>query len=404
LRVLTVLSTFPPHSYGGGEISAINLSRWLVKEGHEVGIITAADKDEPELRGEIVEGLRVWRLRFPRPYTFWNHVKASIWQKPLWYLQDHFDPRNRNLMASVLDSFKPDCVNIHVVTGLGYNSLREIGRRKVPTVYFLHDLSLACLWGGMFKSGKICFKQCLKCRLVSHIRFSNVASIPLLGFCSPSRANLARAASLLPLEKYKTTSIYNANAYPGPTATRTKADHVRFLFVGRLDKSKGVDLLLSVLECLSQTYQFTIDLLGDGAQTKALGARFAHYEWCHFEGHVPQEQVSNYIMRSDALCVPSIWPENSPGIIHHALELGLPVLGSDIGGIPELIDHEKSGLLITANDFGSWKAAIKSVLESPTKLVTWGNYAKVNCGKFDQNENGRKLVAFFEEVLTTTGK
>jgi glycosyltransferase involved in cell wall biosynthesis len=404
VRILTVVSTFPPHSYGGGEISAMNLSKWLAKQGHEVGVVTVADKDERELRGEIIEGLRVWRLHFPRPYTFWSHVKASNWQKPWWYLQDHFDPRNRTLMAYVLDAFKPDCVDVQVITGIGYNALREIGRRKIPTVYFLHDLNLACLWGGMFKNGKICSKRCLECRIASHLRFSDLTSIPFLAFCSPSRANLAKVASVLPLEKYQTASIFNANIYPPPTVSHTKADHVRFLFVGRLDKSKGIDLLLSVLENLAQKYRFTIDLLGDGAQAEGLRVRFGHHDWCHFKGHVSQEEVANYMVRSDVLCTPSIWAEPLGGVVVQAVLIGLPVLGSDIGGIPELIDHDKSGLLIPANDSTAWEAAIRSVLDVPAQLVAWGSYAKANSQKLDQDINGQKIITFFEEFMAATGK
>ncbi len=399
VKILSVVSTFPPHSYGGGEISALNLSRWIAKQGHEVGIITTADKDEPELRGEIIEGLRVWRLHFPRPYTYWNHVKASKWLKPVWYLQDHFDPRNRTLMASVLEEFKPDCVNVHVIKGIGYNSLREIGRCNIPSVYFLHDLNLACFSGGMFKNGKVCSKRCLECRFVGHIRFADVASIPFLGFCSPSRANLVKAASVLPLEKYKTASVFNVNIYPAPTVSHTKADHMRFLFVGRLHKTKGIDLLLSVLETLSQKYRFTIDLLGDGVEREALRHRFGHHSWCHFKGHVSQESVSNHMVQSDVLCIPSIWAEPLGNVVVQALVLGLPALGSDIGGIPELIDHDKNGLLLPPNDPKAWQQAIRSILDNPTQLKTWGAYAKANAGKFDEDANGRKILALVEDVV-----
>jgi glycosyltransferase involved in cell wall biosynthesis len=103
--------------------------------------------------------------------------------------------------------------------------------------------------------------------------------------------------------------------------------------------------------------------------------------------------------RSDVLCTPSIWPENSPGVVIHALELGLPVLGSDIGGIPELIDYDKNGLLIRPNDPEAWQQAIRSILDNPTQLETWGAYAKANTEKFDQDINGRKILTLFEDVV-----
>ncbi len=385
-------------------MSALNLARWLVRQGHEVGIITAADKTDPELYGDPIEGMRVWRLAFPRPYTFWNHTKVSKWWKPLWYLQDHFDPRNRRLMAIALEGFRPDCVYIHTPAGIGYNSLREIGRRNIPAIYFLHDLSLACLWGGMFKDGKICATRCTKCRVASHIRFAAATSIPALAFCSPSCANLEKAASVLPLEKFKTAAILNANTYPAATLPRTSSNHVRFLYVGRMHATKGVGMLLEVLEKLATSYRFTIDLLGEGADAAVWRARFGQHAWCRFRGHVPQTEVSNYMAQSDMLCTPSIWTEPLGDVVIHALVLGLPVLGSAIGGIPELIEHGKNGQLIPPNDSAAWEEAIRSVLENPAQLETWSAYAKTHTQKFDQDTNGHKILALTDALMAERQK
>jgi glycosyltransferase involved in cell wall biosynthesis len=401
VRILIVLSTYPPHFYGGGEVSALNLAQWLVGRGHEVGILTAADKNDAVLYGEMDDGLRVWRLPFPRPYMFWDHVKASKGLKPLWYLQDHFDPRNRRLMSAALDQFKPDLVQFHALAGIGYNTPREVAKRDIPALFFMHDLSLACFSGGMFKNGSVCERQCAECRVVSAIRFSSVTSIPRLAFCSPSRANLAKAATVLPLNKYKTAAIFNPNKYPPPTVQRTSADHVRLLYVGRLHKTKGVDLLLTVLEKLAPRYRFTIDLLGEGAESEALYTRFGHHPWCRFRGFVSEHEVSNAMIQSDVVCVPSIWNEPLGGVIVKALLLGLPVLGSRIGGIPEVIDDGKNGLLIAPGDSAAWEKAILLVLEQPSRLDQWSVYAKAHVDTFDQDVNGRKIEALCEEMMAT---
>jgi len=399
LRVLVVLSTFPPHYYGGAEISTYNISKWLASKGNEVGVITCADDDEPEQHGEMIDGLKVWRLHFPRPYTFWNHVKAPKWKKPLWYFQDHFDPRNRRLMHYVLESFKPDCVNVHVASGIGFNSLAEMARLNIPTTFFLHDLSLACMWGGMFANGKVCEQRCGKCKIVSDIRFGYLAQNKNLAFCSPSRANLDKAASVLPIYDHLATSIFNPNRYPAPTIERTESDRVRFLYVGRLSDTKGIDLLLDVLDDLSQHFRFTIDLLGEGAQGEFLRQRYADKPWCTFHGHVKLEEVSNFMARSDVLCIPSIWAEPLGGVVLHALGQGLPVLGSEIGGIPEMINHEKNGLLVKPGDRQAWTQAIKSVLDNPEILNVWAGFAMKDRGRFDQDANAQKIFELMKSVV-----
>ena len=77
-EILTVVSTFPPHFYGGGEVSAINQSDWLAKQGHKIGVITTAGMGELELFGRQIDGLHVWRLRPRRLYTYWNHVTGTF--------------------------------------------------------------------------------------------------------------------------------------------------------------------------------------------------------------------------------------------------------------------------------------------------------------------------------------
>ena len=177
MKILTVLSTFPPHFHGGGEVSAINQSNWLAKQGHKIGVITTAEMGESELMGRQIDGLYVWRLRPRRLYTYWNHVTARSWQKPLWHLQDHLDPTNRSMMARVIEEFKPDCVNIHVVSGIGYNALYEIGKRDIASVYFMHDLNLVCSKGSFFKNGKDCVSRCRICKIVCRFRVKAVRSI-----------------------------------------------------------------------------------------------------------------------------------------------------------------------------------------------------------------------------------
>jgi|SRR5947209_8049507 len=392
MKILSVFSTFPPYVYGGGEDSALNLTKWLASQGHRMGVLTAAEEGQQELYGETIDGLEVWRLRYRRQYTYSTHMKASKWQKPLWYLQDHLDPDNRRKMAAVLDEFQPDCTTVHVIAGLGYNSLYEIGRRNIPTVYFMHDLNLVCFKGGMFSNGKECVRRCATCVAIGRLRFAAVSSIARLAFCSPSRANLEAAAEFIPVKKYLNTVLLNANKYPEPTAIRASSTKVRFLYVGRLHAAKGVNVLLNALDELAKSFEFELNIVGSGQEEILLRERFGDREWCRFHGHVTQQQVSNFMQGSDALCVPSIWRENSPGVVIHALSQGLPVIGSDKGGIPELVKHDRNGLLVRAGDTDAWRMALQGILMEPKILEAWRTNLAKEANLFDQVQLGHKLL------------
>jgi glycosyltransferase involved in cell wall biosynthesis len=399
LKILTVVSTYAPHAIGGAEVSAQNSLRWFRDQGHEVAALTMAQEGEPELFGQSVEGIRVWRLRWPRHHTHLDHAKARPLQKLIWHAQDHFDPRNRRLMGRALDEFRPNVALVRVISGIGYNAYYELAARDIPTVCFLHDLNLVCARSDMFRQGMSCARQCCACKIVSRIRFAAVGCIPRVSFCSPSQANLDLAARYHPLHKFQSTSILNANKYPPASAERESADVLRFLYVGRLHSTKGVDVLLEAAHCLADEYAFTLTVVGSGPQEADLRERFAGQNWCRFAGHVSQQAVADFIANSDLLCIPSVWKENSPGVVIHALSKGLPVIGSNVGGIPEYVSHGENGLLVPPSDVAAWRDALASVLENASVLDTWRRHARAQASRFDQDVIGAKIVAYIRQTI-----
>jgi len=396
MRFLTISAVFPPDILGGAEMSAFNLGCWLKKNGHEVGVLATAKTKEEAHGCREVNGLKMWRVWMPRPYPMFYFAKAKFWQKIIWHLQDHFDPRNRKIIANVLDEYKPDFINIHVLQGLGFNALREIGKRGIPTTYFLHDLGLACFRTSMFKNGKSCEKHCALCRVLAAYKERCVGTVPKIGFVSPSRANLEILSKYFPVKKWRTAAIMNANLYPAPTVGRTEADHVRILYIGRLAATKGVDVLLSVAQNLAKNYKFDVTVIGGGPDEAALRAKFGGEPWCKFTGFISQQEISNVIVNSDVLCIPSIWAENSPGVVIQALGLGLPVIGSDKAGIPELVENEVNGLLVPPGDLPAWETALERVLRQPSCLKPWREHALANAHKFNQDYLGSKILDFIQ--------
>jgi glycosyltransferase involved in cell wall biosynthesis len=401
-RILSISALFPPDVIGGAETSAARLAEYWASRGHEPGVITTAKDPSEELNGVIVNGVRTWRVHMPRPYPTFLFPSAPGWQKPIWHLQDHFDPRNSRIVSRVLDEFRPDFVNVHMVQGIGYNALKEIAKRDIPTVYVLHDLGLACVRQSMFKRNADCPRQCGVCRLSSAYKSRLLHGFRRLGFSSPSRANLERLGKFFPVSARQAAVNLDPNRYPLPTEARSESATVRILFVGRLHDSKGIRLLLSVAERLAERYPFTLTVVGTGPIQAELVERYGAHDWCRFTGFINQTEISNRMINSDVLCIPSIWQENSPGVVIHALSLGLPVLGSNKGGIPELIQHGITGQLVNPGDEGAWTSAIEQVLADPALLRNWRRNASERSTQFDQDTLARGFLDFMESVAART--
>jgi glycosyltransferase involved in cell wall biosynthesis len=73
---------------------------------------------------------------------------------------------------------------------------------------------------------------------------------------------------------------------------------------------------------------------------------------------LPQEEVVDRLAEYDALAVPSQWMETGPLVVYDAFAAGIPVIGADRGGIAELVEHERDGLLVDASSVAAWAAAL----------------------------------------------
>jgi len=132
-----------------------------------------------------------------------------------------------------------------------------------------------------------------------------------------------------------------------------------YCYVGRLSPEKGVDLLLNAA---AELPDYKLKIIGAGPLEDRLlsGRENSNVE---FLGYKTGKELRTIISGSKFIIVPSNWFENNPLIILESLCLGTPVIGSDIGGIPELIKPGFNGILFTADNTDELRLKIKSLWE-----------------------------------------
>jgi glycosyltransferase involved in cell wall biosynthesis len=404
MRVLVLSALFPPNVIGGAEMSAYNLAAWMGDHGCEVAVLTSCAAGQEEVHGERVSNYRLWRLRTPHIYPVRSFPSAPSVLKPIWHAQDHFDPRNALRLGDIIDEYKPDIVNIHYLQGLGYNLLDLLAERGSAVMYYLHDIGLSCVRMSMYRRGANCITQCGMCRFSTDIKRRKIDKIARIGLCSPSLANLERVVSLLDRPNIKRRVVPNANRYPAPTNTRTESDIVRFLYVGRIHPQKGIDVIIDAAERLARQRRFSLTIVGGGPDESRLTARCELMTWCKFTGNVPQQEVSNLMNSHDLLLLPSVWLENSPGVAIQALGIGLPVIGSNIGGIPELVDKGVNGALVEPGNVSAWTTAMCDIIDTPDMLKLWRANARNRVPEFSQDYLGTKVISFMKEIIESDGR
>jgi len=403
MRILSISAYYPPYVIGGAELCAHSLTYWFAANGHEAAVLTAAPMAEHESWATPQDGYTLYRVGTPHIYPVFKTSQAPGWKKPIWHAQDHYDPRNEAMFEQVIADFKPDFIHIHWISGLGYNGLKAIGRHDIPTAITLHDLAYTCLRTTMFRGSDECVGQCTSCRVSSKVKMGFLREIPRLGFISPSQSNLDTVSSFLPIEDYPRFHILNPNRYPTPRTTHGPSDTVRLVFVGRLEKTKGINFLLELLDPLAAQYKFHLTVLGKGPEDQALRAAYGDRPWLTMQGHVPQQNVSDLMAESDMLIVPSLWAENSPGVVFQALVNAVPVMGSDKGGLPELIEPGVNGMLVPPGDTERWRAAIVDVLEHPEQLLVLREQAAKQTDRYDYDVLAKQMLDAFDQIAAGSG-
>ena len=102
---------------------------------------------------------------------------------------------------------------------------------------------------------------------------------------------------------------------------------------------------------------------------------------------------------SDLLMIPSLWFENSPLVAYQAIQAGLPILASRIGGIPELVRDGANGMLLPLGDETHWQGAIRELLASPEKLEALRSSAKHHARGCAPDVLGGAVLGLFRRTL-----
>jgi glycosyltransferase involved in cell wall biosynthesis len=136
----------------------------------------------------------------------------------------------------------------------------------------------------------------------------------------------------------------------------------RFGFVGTLAPHKGVHVLVEAFRGM-ESREASLDLYGSvtvqPAYVEELRRAAGGDARIRFRGSFREGEQARVLASVDALVVPSVWWENSPLVALEALAAGVPVIASAIGGLPEIVEHGRSGLLVPARDARALREALE---------------------------------------------
>lgn len=296
---------------------------------------------------------------------------------------------------AVVDQFRPDVVHLHnIYHQLSPSVLRPLARRGIPAVMTLHDYKLACpSYQFLGADGEVCeaclgrqFHQCTIKACKGGSRAASLAVSIELGVHTFTGAYGPVGRFVCPsrfmLDKMVAGRVYPDRLRHVPhfviTDGVTPKQEVGgpLVYAGRLAHEKAVDVLVEAVGRLGRPAELVV--AGDGPDAPALRAlaeRVAPGQ-VRFVGRLNKPDLVTLLTSAVAACVPSRWYENQPLSVLEAFAAGLPVVGTAIGGIPELVEDGVDGFLAPVDDVDALAAALSKVLDDPVSALAMGRAAR----------------------------
>ncbi|WP_201314155.1 glycosyltransferase family 4 protein [Dyella sp. EPa41] len=398
MKILFVHALADPHAGGGAEVTIWTLMRAMRDLGHECVLLAASDKEG--LRKEVREGVTVYSAKLKNLYLPKHNEQRPVVQKVLWHALDSSNPFMQGFLREVVASERPDVASVHCLNGWSALSMRTLKNAGVPIVQVLHGYEYVCVKATMHRGGKNCASQCASCRLfrLPHRRFSRYANAVV----GVSRFTLERHLEQGYFQNVAIRRvIHNARDPRGlgldeVAATRSPGQPLRIGYIGRLDPSKGLELLLQAFQDADLgDVQLWIAGNGQPDYEKLLRAQWAS-ERIQFLGRMAQR---DFYPSVDATVVPSLWEEPLGMVVAESMAFGKPVIGSRRGGISEMIKDEVNGFLFDPGNVKELSFAMRRMVRESVLRAGMGEAARETGKSFiDPQGWARKYVELYEAI------
>jgi glycosyltransferase involved in cell wall biosynthesis len=405
---------FFPQSFGGGEMYVYRLAKELLVRRHEVTVVTPAQrKGGDSISHYVYDDVPVVSLAMDTELVGRTDTTTG------------YGLSTSAILRKVVAEISPDLIHIN---GIKPELISLCKERTIPHVVTAHHAGIVCPAGGLLRpDGSVCDSQitpknCVPCcnfhRRPKWYTGGLIGRIPSWIY-RPLGERLGKAVQLNYLErglitswliertiKEKQTNLQDAQLFIAPSIfmrdllVRSGCNPdkvvviphgiepvkavplqskpgmpVRFGYVGRIDPSKGLHVLLQAAELLPAHPACEVHIFGAArnpwheAYRKKTLSNYGGKALIIDHGLMPHDSLDEVYGQLDVLVVPSLLPEAFGLVVAEAFSAGRPVIVFNSGALPELVTHGKDGLIVQDNSDISLAAAMKSFTEDPRLIL-----------------------------------
>ncbi|MBU4216909.1 glycosyltransferase [Candidatus Parcubacteria bacterium] len=378
MKICLINNLYKPFARGGAEIVLESINGGLAELKHDVFVISTT----PRFNKKITNSAGKYNLKS----CYYNLGKMPVFFRLFWHFYDMFDIFTALQVKNILSQEKPDLIITNNLKGISFLLPLIIKKTNTRHIHILHDVQLLHP-SGLIMHGQEQVLDSLGAKF--YMNFSRY----LFNFCeeivSPSQWLLDQHLKRGFFKKITTSVIPNpVNINKIEQYATPKNNIFQFLYVGQVEKYKGVEFLANALATINGV---ELKIVGDGSYRQQLVENTKNKKNIIITGRKSKEEVVEIMKNADCLIVPSLCYENSPTVIYEAMAAGLPVLGSRIGGITELL-HDIGGILFNPGDQTDLQKKIDWIIKNPQKIENLKkNYTK--------NINNYSLEKYLQKIL-----
>ena len=372
---------------GGGTILPRSIAKELVRRGHEVqvfyaGVMPMEGKPAYHLHDHSEDGVRL-RGVFNRPHVFMDLEEP---------LREVEDPKILAAFRKTVDEFEPDVVHVHNLHNLSAAVAGEIGRRGLRGYFTPHNYWLVCPRLYLFKNdlslceGPGTGARCGECvgQQAKAAAFADRRAGVRQQFIASGMTCLAVSGAVrdvlvsngFPADRVKV--LYQGHRQAdrlwdevgSKRRPATPQAGVVFSFIGSAMAHKGVHLLVAAAQQI--TGKFEVRIYGDSNPAYEQAMRQLDKRGVvRFMGAYAYDAMPAILRATDVAVIPSLWYDNAPLAVNECLAARVPVLGADMGGIPEFLRPGVNGDVFKGRDLDDLARKLQGIVDRPAQVARW---------------------------------
>ncbi|HVA73622.1 MAG TPA: glycosyltransferase family 4 protein [Acidimicrobiales bacterium] len=413
MRILAIANWFPPHHRGGYEINCADVMTRMASRGHDVEVL-CSDERLPGVREDTLDSATSIPVhRYIRLY--WRDEVP--WKPPV-HERLRIERANQASLRRVLDRFEPDVISVWHMAVMSLSLLATIGRRDLPVVYAICDswptyaLQLDH-WSRLFNGSALR-------RVVGHVCervISTPCLLPDLGslghasFVSSFTWQEVQAGSPWRFQQHGiiASGIDRSNLKTDTTDGDAAPDRPwdwRLGYFGRFDPRKGTETLIRGFALLPE--RSSLVMYGRGgegererlralADSLGVGARVSF-------GFLDSSELGEAYRALDCVVFPSEWPEPFGLVPLEAMECGVPVVATGVGGSADITVDGVNAVLFRAGDPASLAEAVRRLAHDPVLRAQLVERGRHTVERYDVDLMADAYERRFEDEIRCRGR